>query len=233
MSSSKQWNPPCPSQVTPADRRAWAAHYKAQGQPVFWTDGKKGAGAPGLKAALLAVSEVCAHARAWGWQWGEVEARGRVVEARACRGAGACPCCAGSLCTLLCAARTLHACVARTHKYARARVCMRSRPRCRTSSHAPPRAPQSINAKRSRRGLQPRPVRACVIGFPNIGKSALINRLLARRAMASAPKPGVTRMLQWARLSGELDLLDAPGVIPAAFNDQVRGVCMCACACEM
>ena len=37
----------------------------------------------------------------------------------------------------------------------------------------------------------------------------------------SAAMPGVTRMLKWVRLGGELDLLDAPGVIPASFNDQV------------
>lgn len=39
-----------------------------------------------------------------------------------------------------------------------------------------------INAKRRNRGLMPRPVRAVMIGFPNVGKSALINRLLNRRA---------------------------------------------------
>lgn len=54
-----------------------------------------------------------------------------------------------------------------------------------------------INTKRSRRGLAPRPVRACVIGFPNIGKSALINRLLGRRVVESAARPGVTRVLRW------------------------------------
>ena len=43
-----------------------------------------------------------------------------------------------------------------------------------------------------------------------------------RRVVESAAKPGVTRMLKWVRLGGELDLLDAPGVIPAAFDDQVR-----------
>eukprot|EP00983_Pelagomonas_calceolata_P062352 1147274-Pelagomonas_calceolata.AAC.2 len=61
---------------------------------------------------------------------------------------------------------------------------------------APQQVSKSINEKRAKRGLQPRPVRACVIGFPNIGKSALINRLINRRAVASAPKPGVTRLLQ-------------------------------------
>jgi ribosome biogenesis GTPase A len=53
-----------------------------------------------------------------------------------------------------------------------------------------------INAKRAKRGLAPRPVRACVIGFPNIGKSALINRLLGRRVVESAARPGVTRVLR-------------------------------------
>ncbi|KAF6256390.1 P-loop containing nucleoside triphosphate hydrolase protein [Scenedesmus sp. NREL 46B-D3] len=86
-----------------------------------------------------------------------------------------------------------------------------------------------INAKRAKRGLAPRPVRACVIGFPNIGKSALINRLLGRRVVESAARPGVTRVLRWVRLGGELDLLDAPGIIPAAFNDQTAAQALAMC----
>ena len=68
-----------------------------------------------------------------------------------------------------------------------------------------------MNEKRLRRGLRPRPVRAVVIGIPNVGKSTLINRLLGRRMTDSAPKPGVTRDLKWMRIGGDLDLLDAPG----------------------
>lgn len=86
-----------------------------------------------------------------------------------------------------------------------------------------------MNAKRKSRGLQPRPARACVIGFPNIGKSALINRLLNRKVVQSAPKPGVTRMLQWVRMGGDLDLLDAPGVIPANFQDQQAAQLLAMC----
>ncbi|WIA31279.1 hypothetical protein OEZ86_002181 [Tetradesmus obliquus] len=86
-----------------------------------------------------------------------------------------------------------------------------------------------INAKRAKRGLAPRPVRAVVIGFPNIGKSALINRLLGRRVVESAARPGVTRVLRWVRLGGELDLLDAPGIIPAAFNDQAAAQALAIC----
>ena len=75
-----------------------------------------------------------------------------------------------------------------------------------------------LNAARARRGLQPRAVRAAVIGFPNIGKSALINRLVGRRAAKSAAKPGVTRQLAWLRLGGDVDMLDTPGAGPRAWH---------------
>ena len=79
---------------------------------------------------------------------------------------------------------------------------------------------EEINAKRKAKGLLPRPVRAAVVGYPNVGKSALINRLVGKAACASAPRPGVTRDLRWVRIGGDLDLLDAPGVLPARMHDQ-------------
>ncbi|DBA86936.1 hypothetical protein WJX79_009287 [Trebouxia sp. C0005] len=88
---------------------------------------------------------------------------------------------------------------------------------------------KSINDKRKARGLQPRPVRAAVIGFPNVGKSALINRFLNRRVCESAPKPGVTKSLRWLRVGGDLDLLDAPGVLPMSFNDQIAAERLAIC----
>ncbi len=78
----------------------------------------------------------------------------------------------------------------------------------------------AINQRRRDRGMRPRPVRAVVIGFPNVGKSALINRLLKRRIATSARRPGVTRQLRWIRVSEQLDLLDTPGVLPARLDDQ-------------
>jgi len=55
--------------------------------------------------------------------------------------------------------------------------------------------------------------RAMIIGIPNVGKSTLINSLAGRKAARTANMPGVTRSIQWIKLSGELELLDLPGIL--------------------
>ncbi|MFB2835773.1 ribosome biogenesis GTPase YlqF [Floridanema evergladense] len=86
-----------------------------------------------------------------------------------------------------------------------------------------------VNRRRRDRGMLPRPVRAVVIGFPNVGKSALINRLLNKRVVESARRPGVTKQLRWVRISQEMELLDAPGVIPGKLNDQEAAIKLAIC----
>jgi ribosome biogenesis GTPase A len=87
----------------------------------------------------------------------------------------------------------------------------------------------AINQRRGDRGMLPRAVRAVVIGYPNVGKSALINRLLKKRIVESARKPGVTRQLRWVRISEELELLDAPGIIPGRLNNQAAAIKLAIC----
>ncbi|MGB3519755.1 MAG: ribosome biogenesis GTPase YlqF [Elainellaceae cyanobacterium] len=87
----------------------------------------------------------------------------------------------------------------------------------------------AMNQRRRDRGMLPRPVRAVAIGFPNVGKSALINRLLNKRVVTSARRPGVTRQLRWVRISEELELLDAPGVLPSLLSDQKAALKLAIC----
>jgi ribosome biogenesis GTPase A len=90
-------------------------------------------------------------------------------------------------------------------------------------------AGEKVNERRHNRGMLPRPVRAVVVGFPNVGKSALINRLLKKKVVASANKPGVTRQLRWIRISDEIELLDTPGVIPPLLHDQDAALKLAIC----
>jgi ribosome biogenesis GTPase A len=87
----------------------------------------------------------------------------------------------------------------------------------------------AMNQRRRDRGMRLRPVRAVVIGFPNVGKSALINRLVGKNAVVSERRAGVTRQLQWVRISPEIELLDAPGVIPWRIDNQKNAIKLAIC----
>ncbi len=87
----------------------------------------------------------------------------------------------------------------------------------------------SIDSRRISRGMKIRPIRALTLGFPNVGKSALINRIANKKVVASARKAGVTRNLRWIRLENGIDLLDAPGVIPPNLDDQRSALNLAIC----
>ncbi len=91
------------------------------------------------------------------------------------------------------------------------------------------RAGNSLNSRRADRDMKPRPVRALMLGFPNVGKSALINRLVRQKVVASARRAGVTRSLRWVRLGQDIDLLDAPGVLPPRLDDQMAALRLALC----
>ena len=76
--------------------------------------------------------------------------------------------------------------------------------------------------KNAARGIH-RPLRAMIVGVPNVGKSALINRLCGKAKTKVENRPGVTRDLSWTRTSLGFDLLDTPGVLWPKFTDRAVG----------
>lgn len=78
---------------------------------------------------------------------------------------------------------------------------------------------KQLSEKLKKRGRLTRKLRLMVMGLPNVGKSSLINCLIAKRSLKVADKAGVTRHMQWVSLNHELELLDTPGVIPPKLTD--------------
>lgn len=74
-----------------------------------------------------------------------------------------------------------------------------------------------------KRGIINRPVRAMVVGIPNVGKSTFINSFAKKACTKTGNKPGVTKGKQWIRLSKTLELLDTPGILWPKFEDQEVG----------
>lgn len=73
--------------------------------------------------------------------------------------------------------------------------------------------------KLAQKGFRPRPVRVCVVGLPNVGKSSLINWLIGKRSARVGNQPGITRGTQWVRVHPQVELLDTPGILPpVAFH---------------
>lgn len=75
-----------------------------------------------------------------------------------------------------------------------------------------------------KRGILNRPVRAMVVGIPNVGKSTFINALAGKACAKTGNKPGVTKGKQWIRLNRNVELLDTPGILWPRFEDQAVGL---------
>lgn len=75
-----------------------------------------------------------------------------------------------------------------------------------------------------RRGILNRPVRAMVVGIPNVGKSTFINSFAGKACTKTGNRPGVTKGNQWIRLNKSLELLDTPGILWPKFEDQQVGI---------
>lgn len=75
------------------------------------------------------------------------------------------------------------------------------------------------NQKFISKGMKPQPIRAMIIGIPNVGKSTLINKLSARHAASVQNKPGHTKSQQWIKVSDKFELLDTPGILPPSYEN--------------
>ena len=73
------------------------------------------------------------------------------------------------------------------------------------------------------KGMKPRAIRAMIVGIPNVGKSALINRLAKKNLAKTGNTPGVTKAQQWIKVGKEIELLDTPGILWPKFEDQEIG----------
>ncbi len=75
-----------------------------------------------------------------------------------------------------------------------------------------------------RRGILNRPVRAMIVGIPNVGKSTFINSFAGKACAKTGNKPGVTKGKQWIKLNKNVELLDTPGILWPKFEDQDVGL---------
>ncbi len=73
------------------------------------------------------------------------------------------------------------------------------------------------------KGVNRRPVRAMMIGIPNVGKSTLINRFVNRKIAKIGDRPGITKHQQWIKINKNFELLDTPGILWPKFDDPDDG----------
>jgi len=78
-------------------------------------------------------------------------------------------------------------------------------------------------ARQKARGRLIVPIRAMIVGIPNVGKSTMINRYAKKAVTKVADRPGVTRGKQWIKISNEFELLDTPGILWPKFEDAAVG----------
>lgn len=75
-----------------------------------------------------------------------------------------------------------------------------------------------------KRGIINRPIRAMIVGIPNVGKSTFINSYAKKACTKVGNKPGVTKGKQWIRLGKSIELLDTPGILWPRFDDKQVGL---------
>ena len=80
------------------------------------------------------------------------------------------------------------------------------------------KACQEKKARDKKRGILNRPLRAMVVGIPNVGKSTFINSFAGKACAKTGNKPGVTKGKQWIKINKNVELLDTPGILWPKFE---------------
>lgn len=75
-----------------------------------------------------------------------------------------------------------------------------------------------------KRGIMNRPIRAMIVGIPNVGKSTFINSYAKKACTKVGNKPGVTKGKQWIKINKNVELLDTPGILWPKFEDEQVGL---------
>lgn len=64
-------------------------------------------------------------------------------------------------------------------------------------------------------------VKVGILGYPNVGKSSVINALKKRKVATTSPKPGMTRGEMLIKLDENIFLIDTPGIITLEFPEDL------------
>ena len=106
-------------------------------------------------------------------------------------------------------------------------LCLKLNSRCgagfKQMNSAIERACHEKIERDKKKGIMNRPVRAMVVGIPNVGKSTFINAYAGRACAKTGNKPGVTKGKQWIKLSKTVELLDTPGILWPKFDSEIVG----------
>jgi ribosome biogenesis GTPase A len=79
-----------------------------------------------------------------------------------------------------------------------------------------------VNNKK--KGIINQPIRAMILGIPNVGKYTIINSLVKKKSAKTGNRPGITRTNQWIKTKGDILLLDTPGILWPKFEDKQVGI---------
>ena len=92
---------------------------------------------------------------------------------------------------------------------------------------------EAATRKFKAKGILKRAARIMIVGYPNVGKSTLINKLSKTRKAKVENRPGVTQRQQWIQVKTqqEILLLDTPGIIPTKLYSDDQGVKLALCNC--